>query len=234
MYRGEKSDGEKDGDQMRLKQQNQISLEELQDAYVEEYRAVVAERIRQYIANGGQINESFLDKIKGGAKGFMKGYGKLIKNYGDFVADLYGYSGEEEIPDKIDAPEPEEMQAAVQDGDVAEIRQMMADIQKQIDAMKSKAGSKGDEAEKKLDAIEDYADKIEAAAGGGEGGEQAQAKPAVDEPKISAALLDILDVSMEKWEKISAATRDKELKAAMDKVEAKALAEKLKRLRRKK
>lgn len=221
---------------MRLKQttitEEQISLEQLQQAYTEEYRQVVAERIRDYIANGGEINENFLEKIKGGAKGFMKGYGKLVKNYGDFVADLYGYSSEEEIPDKMDAPEPEEMQAAIEGGDVEEIRQMMADIQKQIDAMKSQAGKKGDEAEDKLDAIEDYADKIEAAAGGGEG--EAGAKPAVDEPKISAALLDILDVSMEKWEKISAATKDKELKAAMDKVEAKALAEKLKRLRRRK
>ena len=238
MFRVEKNDGNKDGDQMRLKEQNtdsQISLDELKEAYVEEYKVVVAERIREYIANGGEINENFLEKIKGGAKGFMKGYGKLIKNYGDFVADLYGYSSEEEIPDKMDAPEPEEMQAAVQDGDVEEIRQMMADIQKQIDAMKAQAGKKGDEAEEKLGNIEDFADKIEAAAGGGAApGGEAGAKPAVDEPKISAALLDILDVSMEKWEKISAATKDKELKAAMDKVETKALAEKLRRLRRRK
>jgi len=218
---------------MKLKEKqrsNQISLEELQAAYVEEYRSEVADRIRNYIAEGGEINEGFLDKIKGGAKGFMKGYGKLIKNYGDFVADLYGYSSEEEIPQKMDAPAPEEMKAAVQGGDVEEIQQMMADIQKQIDAMKAQAGKKGDQAEERLGAIEDFADKIEGAAeseGSPEG-----AKPKVEEPKISAALLDILDVSMEKWEKISATTKDKELKAAMDKVEAKALAEKLRRLRR--
>jgi len=48
-------------------------------------------------------------------------------------------------------------------------------------------------------------------------------KPA--EPEISAALLDILDVSIDKWEQISAATKDTELKKAMDKVEQIALAE---------
>ena len=102
MLTAEKNVGTKDGDQKMKLKENKIKFTQkrLQEVYAEEYQEVVAERLRKYFKDGGTIDEGFLDKIKGGAKGFMQGYGKLIKNYGDFVADLYGYSGEEEIPDE--------------------------------------------------------------------------------------------------------------------------------------
>lgn len=204
-----------------MKIKNVITLEQLKEAYVEEYRAVVAERIHKYFQQGGEINEGFLDKVKGGAKGFLKGYGKLLKGYGDFAASLYGYSPDDEkaqaeLPPEVQPPDEDEMLQALRDQDAAEVDDLMVRIQQQIDAMRAKAAGTGKEGN--LDSLEDYADKMETAVGGDES--VGQKTPDSD------AVLDMIDKVQDEWDSVEKKTQDKKLKKAMDYIEKVAVAEK--------
>lgn len=89
------------------------------------------------------------------------------------------------------------------------------------------------EAENKLAAIKkkakeitaDKAEKLKQSdAGESESGEQES-----QEPKVSAALLDLIDKAGDRWDKIRSATKDKSLQKAMDYVEEFAVAERLRR-----
>ena len=207
-----------------MKIKNIITLEQLKKAYAEEYREVVAERIHDYIDQGGRMDEDFLQKVQGGAKGFMKGYGKLIQNYGNFVAGLYGVDGAEELPPEVQPPPEDDMEQAMRDQDAAAADELITKIQQQIDAMKAKAAETGQQ--DKVAGIENYADKLETAVDSEQGGGETTPD--------SAALLDMIDKVQGEWDAVEKKTQDKKLKQAMDYIEKVAVAEKLTHTGRKK
>ena len=209
---------------MRIKSEEIFTLEQVQEAYVEEYRAVVSDRIREYFQQGGEINESFLDKVKGGAKGFLRGYGKLIKGYGDFVASMYGYNPDDEkaqakLPPDVQPPSEEDMMQALKDGNAAETAAMLDQLQQQIDAMKQKASEQG--AEDQLGGLEQYADKLDSVVDSDPSGGQQKTPD-------SEAVLDMIDKVQDEWDSVEKKTKDPKLKKAMDYLEKIAVAERLK------
>jgi len=100
-----------------------------------------------------------------------------------------------------------------------------------MDDLEDEDPGNDEEAEKKLAAIKKKAKEITAdkeeklkQTAPGESGEQES-----QEPKVSAALLDLIDKAGDRWDKIRSATKDKSLQKAMDYVEEFAVAERLRR-----
>ena len=185
-------------------------------------------RALQEEVDAGRMSQEELDEKStlGHLGSAIKGYGKQIsKLFHNFAKTLDIMMNQGLIPDEV-ADKVEDKLGDVKDdlkqpGEQADAVGDMEDLMRYTAQAAEKAGS--DKAADKVDDLADKAEKvedeIEDATGGDSGGEQ--------DEKIKAAVLDIIDATNEKWDKIAKATKDPNLKKAMDYMEKVALAEML-------
>jgi len=210
---------------MKLKEIN-ISKEEVKKIFDEELLLFLHEE-----HEAGRLDENFLKHLKNAGKGMFDYYKMMMTNYAKMLddmvnKDLIPSAMGQKIEDKLDdLDKPEEFKGedpATQADAVSDLGDIMQATADAADA----AGS--EEAADKMDDMADAADAVERAAEKeASGASDSDPGETADEPKVKAAVLDLIDATSEKWDNIMAATKDGNLKKAMDYMEKVALAEKL-------
>lgn len=206
---------------MKIKSKTGLTEAQIKKIFQEELVLTIKEDL-----DAGRLNEDFLKHLKSAGKGMFDYYKILMTNYAKTLDDMVN---QELIPSALgdqisDAADDLAQPEAFQGADPAQQADAVGDLEDLMQTTADAAEDAGaDGAADKVQDMADAAGAVEQAAekegaGAAEGG---------GEPKVQAAVLDLIDATNEKWDQIMAATGDDNLKKSMEYMEKVALSEKL-------